>query len=373
MYLYCGMADLADKTGDKELLAACKRIFDNVRDRQMYVTGGIGAASSGERFTEDYVLSNDLAYAETCAAIALALFARRMSSIIPDSKYADVAELAIYNGSLAGVSLDGHSFFYINPLEIDLENRRRNKEHYYFEKTYAPITQRVEVFDCSCCPPNIARLIASIGDFLYTYDENTVYVHHFAESETEYDGMYIKQQTRYPNEGEVRITVKNMGGKKLAVRIPGWCEFVSLGGEKLSAPVEKGYAYIDIKSNEEVLDFWFDMKPRFVCANPKIRYNAGKVCLCRGPLVYCAESVLNDGVCLSDISLNINATVGLTFDENCGAYIAEADAFEDSPSDELYFDCKKAERIYRRIRLLPYFAYANHGESDMAVWLRKGE
>ncbi len=372
MYLYSGMADLAEKTGDKELLDTCERVFENVRNRQMYITGGIGATSSGERFTEDYVLSNDLAYAETCAAIALALFARRMSRIDPDSKYADVAELAVYNGSLAGVSLDGHSFFYINPLEINLEDRRRNKEHYYFDKTYAPITQRVEVFDCSCCPPNIARFVASIADFLYTYDEKTVYVHHFAESETEYDGMYIKQQTRYPNEGGVRITVRNMAGRRLAVRIPGWCDFVSLGGEKLSAPVEKGYAYIDIASDEEILDFWFDMKPRFICANPKIAYDAGKVCLCRGPLVYCAESVLNDGVRLSDISLDVNGTVGLTFDEEAGVYAAEADAFEDAPSDELYYDCAKAERVNRKIRMLPYFAYANHGESDMAVWLRKG-
>ena len=372
MYLYSGMADLAEKTGDKELLDTCERVFENVRNRQMYITGGIGATSSGERFTEDYVLSNDLAYAETCAAIALALFTRRMSGIIPDSKYADVAEIAIYNGSLAGVSLDGRSFFYINPLEINLEDRRRNKEHYYFDKTYAPITQRVEVFDCSCCPPNIARFVASIADFLYSYDDSTVYVHHFAESETEYDGMYIKQQTAYPNEGGVRITVRNMAGRRLAVRIPGWCDFVSLGGEKLNAPVEKGYAYIDIKSDEETLDFWFEMKPRFVCANPKIGYDAGKVCLCRGPLVYCAESVLNDGVRLSDISLDVNGTVGFTFDEECGAYIAGADAFEDAPSDELYYDCAKAGRINRKIRMLPYFAYANHGESDMAVWLRKG-
>lgn len=372
MYLYSGMADLAEKTGDKELLDTCERVFENVRNRQMYITGGIGATSSGERFTEDYVLSNDLAYAETCAAIALALFTRRMSGIIPDSKYADVAEIAIYNGSLAGVSLDGRSFFYINPLEINLEDRRRNKEHYYFDKTYAPITQRVEVFDCSCCPPNIARFVASIADFLYSYDDSTVYVHHFAESETEYDGIYIKQQTAYPNEGGVRITVRNMAGRRLAVRIPGWCDFVSLGGEKLNAPVEKGYAYIDIKSDEETLDFWFEMKPRFVCANPKIGYDAGKVCLCRGPLVYCAESVLNDGVRLSDISLDVNGTVGLTFDEEAGVYAAEADAFEDAPSDELYYECAKAERVNRKIRMLPYFAYANHGESDMAVWLRKG-
>ncbi len=372
MYLYSGMSDLADKTGDRDLLDTCERIFENVRNRQMYITGGIGAASAGERFTEDYVLSNDLAYAETCAAIALALFTRRMSAITPDSKYADVAETAIYNGSLSGVSLDGHSFFYVNPLEINLEDRRRSKKYYYFEKAYTPITQRVEVFDCSCCPPNIARFIASIADFLYTYDENTVYVHHFAESETEYEGMYIKQQTRYPNEGEVRITVKNMAGKRLAVRIPGWCRFVSLGGEKLSAPVIKGYAYIDIDSDEKTLDFWFEMKPRFVCANPKIAYNAGKVCLCRGPIVYCAESVMNDGVRLSDISLDTDGKVGLSFDEECGAYVALADAFEDAPSEELYFDSTDMKKINRKIRLLPYFAYANHGESDMAVWLRKG-
>ena len=373
LYLYSGMADLADRTGDKSLLDACERMFDDIVKKQMYITGGVGAASSGERFTESYVLPNDLAYAETCASIALALFARRMSSINPDSKYADAAETAMYNGALAGVSLDGSSFFYINPLEINLRKREIFENYYTFDKTYKPITQRVAVFDCSCCPPNVARFVASIGDFLYSYDDETLYIHHYMQSDTEFEGIKITQQTEYPNEGEVRITVSGLKGKKLAVRIPGWCGYVSLAGEKLSAPVKKGYAFVDVTEDEETFDFWFEMKPRFVSCNPAVSFNHDKVCLCRGPLVYCAESVLNDGRQPDNILLDVSGRVGLEFSEETGAYTALADAFEELPREELYFDVKDTKREKIRLRMLPYFAYANHGESDMAVWMRKGE
>ena len=372
MYLYCAMADLAGITGDKELFDACERVFDNTAYRQMYITGGIGSASRGERFTEDYVLPNSEAYAETCAAIGLALFARRMSAVCPDSKYADVAERAMYNGSISGVSLDGRAFFYMNPLEIDLEKRRVCEKWYYGNDTYKPITQRVELFGCSCCPPNIARFISSMGDFLYSYDDDTVYIHHYMQSEAEFDGIKIIQQTRYPNEGEVRITLSGMKGKKAAVRIPGWCSYVSLGGEKLATPVKKGYAYIDITEDSQTLDLWFEMKCVFIAANPKVAADNGKVCLCRGPVVYCAESVMNDNVNLRNISLDINGVTGLTFSDEIGMYIAETDAFEDAPSDSLYFNASQAEPVKRKIKMLPYFAYANHGESNMAVWLRKG-
>ncbi len=373
LYLYCGIADLAARTGDESLMNVCRRMFDDIAGRQMYVTGGVGAGPSGERFTEGYVLPNDLAYAETCASIALALFARRMSAIEPDSKYADVAETAMYNGSLSGVSLDGKSFFYMNPLEINLERRRVYEEYYTFDKTYKPITQRVEVFDCSCCPPNVARFIASIGDFLYSYDDDTVYIHHFMRSEAEFDGVSIIQQTEYPNEGEVRITVRGMKGKKLAVRIPGWCGFVSLGGEKLNAPVKRGYAFVDVSQDEETFDFWFEMKPQFISCNPAVEFNLDRVCLRRGPLVYCAESVLNGGVNLNNILLDISGRVGLEFCEETGTYAALADAFEELPRDELYFGCEDIKVKKTKIKMLPYFAFANHGESDMEVWMRKGK
>ncbi len=365
VYLYCAMADLAKRLGDEKLLTACNKLFDSIAQKQMYITGGIGSTSYGEAFTEDYDLPNDVAYSETCASIGLALFARRMSLIEADSRYADAAETAIYNCALAGVSLDGKAFFYVNPLEINLERHRKNKQYYQFKGNL--LTERVEVFDCSCCPPNIARFIASIGDFLYTYDENTVYTHHYFESETEFDGIKIAQNTVYPNDGEIKITVKGMAGKTLAVRIPGWAEKYSIDAPV--AKTEKGYAYIEIDADEKEISLGFPMECRLVMANPAVEANVGRVALCRGPLVYCAERIDNGNTPLNNLSLSTEINATLAFDETMQANTIEVDGFEDAQFDALYRSYS-AEKKQRRIRFIPYYAFANRGESDMLIWFR---
>ena len=368
MYLYCGMADLAAETNDKSLFDACERLFDNIYFRRMYITGGIGSTSFGEAFAEDYVLPNDLAYSETCASIGLALFAARMGAIVPDSKYADAAELAIYNCILSGVSLKGNSFFYVNPLEINM-NRHRIMKTYYSSRENL-LTHRLEVFDCSCCPPNLARFVASIGNFIYTCDENTVICHHFIESEAEFDNIRIKQQTGYPNRGDVRFSISGMKGKKFGVRIPGWCTYVSLNGKILDAPITKGYAYIDISEENLVLDFYFEMKTKLICANPKVEDDIGKVCVCRGPLVYCIESSLNDDIPLNSIYIDKEIKPGLEFDEEINAYRIITKAHIYSDESKLYYDVKDRKISEKEITLLPYYAFANHGDSDMKIWLR---
>ncbi len=368
-YLYCAMADLALRMKDKSLFDACRKLFLNIANKQMYITGGIGPSAYGERFTEDYDLPNAVAYSETCAAIGLALFARRMSLMDPDSIYADVAETAIYNGSLAGVSLDGKSFFYVNPLEINLNQRRKDNEYYKTDNggNYAnSITQRVEVFSCSCCPPNIARVIASIGDFLYTYNDNAVFVHHYFESDAEFEGIKITQNTEYPNNGNVKLTVKGMAGKALALRIPAWAENYTI--DKNIAKLEKGYAYINIDSDEYVINLDFAMECRLVCANPAVEADLGKVALTRGPIVYCAEGVDND-ISLSNLIISSDINAKLTFNENMQAYTIEADGFEDGRFDALY-RTYKPDFKERKIKFIPYFAFANRGESDMLVWIR---
>lgn len=365
-YLYCAMADLALRLGDKELLDACNRLFDSIADKQMYITGGIGSTHYGERFTEDYDLPNDVAYSETCASIGLALFARRMSLIEADSKYADVAEKAIYNCALAGVSLGGNAFFYVNPLEINLERRRRNKEYYQYKGSSFDITQRIEVFDCSCCPPNIARIIASIGDFLYTYDENTVYVHHYFESEADFDGIKITQSTEYPNNGEIKLTVKGMAGKTLAVRIPGWAENYSIGAE--IKEIKKGYAYIAIDSDEREINLSFPTECRLVMANPAVEADVGRVALCKGPLVYCAEKIDN-GAPLNNLAVSSELNPVISYNEEMQACVVDVDGYEDEPFDSLYRNYSAAMKE-RRIRFIPYYAFANRGESDMLIWFR---
>ncbi len=369
MYLYCGMADLALRMNDKSLFDACKRLFLSTAEKQMYVTGGIGPSPFGERFTEAYDLPNDTAYSETCASIGLALFARRMSLLDPDSVYADIAETAIYNCVLSGVSLDGKAFFYVNPLEINLDRRRINREFYQTDKggNYGNcITQRLEVFDCSCCPPNIARFIASIGDFLYTYNNDTVFVHHYFASDAEFDKVKITQKTEYPNGGNVKLEISGMNGKTLSLRIPAWAENYKIGAE--IERIEKGYAYMKINSDYAEINVDFDMQFRLVCANPAVEADLGKVALCRGPVVYCAEGTDNK-IALGRLLISEGFNAVISFDETLQAYTAEVDGFEENESASLY-RTYKSDFMPRKIRFIPYFAFANRGESDMRVWIR---
>ncbi len=367
-YLFCAMADLAYEYNDETMLEACRTLFKNITEKRMYITGGIGSTACGERFTEDYDLPNDLAYSETCASIALALFARRMSLAEPDSKYADAAETAIYNCVLGGVSLNGKAFFYVNPLEINMNRfRKRNK---WYGRNDRLLTQRVEVFDCSCCPPNIVRFIASIGDFLYTYDENTVYAHHYFESKAEFDNISIIQNTEYPNEGDIKFTVKGMNGKRLAVRIPSWCDYFTVNGKSFGGEIKKGYAYIDITSDEQFIELYLDMETRLVSANPEVEADAGRVAVCRGPLVYCAEQRDNGNLPLNNLSVDTNYEAEIKFSHEFNSYTVSVNGFEDIPSDKLYstYDPTASNEI--RLHFIPYYAYANRGESDMLIWFR---
>lgn len=367
-YLLCGMADLARHTDDKSLFDACDRLFENIANKRMYITGGIGSCAFGESFVEDYILPNDIAYSETCASIGLAFFAKRMSQICPDAKYDDVAELAIYNCDLAGVSLDGGSFFYVNPLEINIDRHRIRTQYYKYNEGL--LTQRIEVFGCSCCPPNIARFIPSIGNFLYTYDDKTVYVHHYMDSETTFSGVTVDQKTEYPNDGKIVLTVSGMNGKNLAVRIPGWCKEALINGKPNTYPVSKGYAYIPVDSDSQSIEIEFKMVCRLVSANPCVEADLGKVCICRGPIVYCAESILNNDVKLNNISIDETIDPEFEFDKNVNGYAITVNAYEDLPSENLYSDYTPDSFKKTRIKFLPYYAFANNGESDMLIWFR---
>lgn len=221
-YLFSAMADVAYETGDEELLAACRALFDNIVGQRMYITGGVGSTRTGEAFTKDFDLPNATAYAETCAAIALVLFAQRMLLLEVDGRYADTVERVLYNGFLSGLSLDGRSFFYENPLEIDLDRRGRDRSLEGGE--VLPIPQRVEVFDCSCCPPNVTRLIASIGNYGITYDDQTFYIHQYMEGSARWrmgeQAVVLRQETRYPAEGQIRLHITGARGLQAALRIP---------------------------------------------------------------------------------------------------------------------------------------------------------
>ena len=364
-YLYTAMADLARITGDSELLDSCKSIFDDIAERKMYITGGIGSSGRGEAFTIPYDLPDLTAYSESCAALSLAWFAQRMLLIENNSKYADVIERILYNNALSSISLDGKAFFYVNPLAIrtHLLNRNTSQEN---TSEWLPQTQRKEVFDCSCCPPNITRFIASVADFLYTCDVNTLYVHQYINSSTETDKFTVSQKTFYPDNGCVEIKVK--GINRVALRIPSWCDNYSLSvdGKEIKADITDGYVYVGDIDNS-VISLNIEMKPFIVYPSSKIRDCIGRVAVQRGPVVYCAEGVRNDFNIMT-FRLDSETEFKETLCERCGSYMLTAKGKIPVESDNLYSKVSE-QLIDAEIKLVPYYAFANNGESDMEVFM----
>lgn len=356
-YLYSAMADLALRYNDEALKNACEAIFDDIVSHKMYITGGIGSSKAGEAFTIPYDLPNLIAYTESCAAIGLVLFAHRMLLLTNDVKYSNVIERVLYNGFLSSFSLDGKAFFYCNPLEVLPSLKKRDEE--LTEKTISmPIAERQAVFGCSCCPPNIVRFVPSIANYLYTYDENAIYVHQFMESVASINGVTIEQKTSYPYNGKIQITVKGKN-TRICVRIPEYID--TYEGEN-----ENGYAIFDVK-NGETIELDFNMQPRLIEANPLVTFDSGKVAVQRGPVVYCLEEVDN-GSNIRDIRLDKNGQFTEKIDTDLGVLTLECKAYRRKPTKALYAPLSK-ERIEITAKLIPFYAFANRGESEMTVWM----
>lgn len=359
LYMYSAMADLAGEMDDEELLSVCKKLWDDITKGKMYITGGVGSDSYGERFTHKYDLPNAIAYTETCAAISLMMFAHRMSEIEINSEYADIIERVMYNGMLSGVSLDGRKFFYTNPLETD--PRLLKRYDIYKEKpTYQPIQQRVEVFDCSCCPPNILRVIASIGDYFYSESGDTVYVNQFGAGTMRNGKMTVVQETDYPFDGNVKLTVSGCG-KRLAVRIPNWCEKF-----RISKPyeLENGYAYIEDADGET--DISFEMPTVLIEANPNITEDGARAAVMRGPVVFCAEEPA--GANLKDMQIPLDAHFEEGFSEELKVPVVRTKLLKKEKFSGLYRRAQKRTETVET-ELIPYFAFANRGERGMLVWI----
>ena len=359
LYLMCAAADIAYIYKDNDLKTACERFFDSIVNKRMYITGGVGSSNIGESFTIDYDLPNRTAYAETCAAISLAMFAERMLKFGADSRYSDIIERTMYNGIMSGISLGGKSFFYENPLEIDPDFNNINTSTKV--KDRFPITQRVEVFDCSCCPPNIMRFVASISGLIYGFDDNTVYINQYMNSEGDVNRIKISQKTDYPNNGKITVRC-NSNKKQIAFRIPCWCKSFNIN-KKYS--IKNGYAYVDLDS-EENIELELDMPVRIISANRRIHSDAGRIAVMRGPVVYCAEGIDN-GADIKSIALPAESVFELAESEFL-LPILKTEAYRPFESDSLYYE---AVDDYEKIplTLIPYYAFANRGESEMQVWL----
>ena len=360
MYLAAGMADIALLYDDQEFLTAAEAMFQNATEKRMYITGGFGSIFEGEAFTMDYDLPNMRAYAETCAALAMIFFARRLLRIKADHRYGDAIERVLYNGGLSGVSLDGRSFFYQNPLETNPKFHEPNRATNHVIRR--GILQRVEIFKCSCCPPNIFRVIASLSDLLYGYEKDTLYVHQFAESEAEIDGCRITQNTAYPTDGAVQLTVTGDRFKTVAIRIPGWCQNARFSE---AYTVKDGYAYMTVPASGQI-NFEFEMKPVYMEAGAFIPEDAGKAALMRGPIVYCIEGVDN-GEHLRNFTLLPEKAIQV-LPSDFGVPVLKTTALYKEPTTALYqpIGTPKTEK---ELTFIPYFAFANRGETEMLVWI----
>lgn len=355
VYLYSGMADVARETGNSKLFNTCKELFNNITDKKMYITGGIGSTKDGEAFTFDYDLPNDLAYAESCASIGLVFFAQRMLISEINSKYADIIEKCLYNGIISGMAPDGKSFFYVNPLEVNPIACKKDSRKSHIK----PIRQKW--FNCACCPPNIARLIASAGKYCITENENAVFIHQYISMKAKCKNVDLEIDETYIKNGKVKITVNTEKPINIALRLPCWCSNYKFSIKPCKT--ENGYAYFHINKNSEILA---EFKPeiKIMKCNPKVRSNTGKVAVMRGPIVYCLEEIDNG----ADLHLlSLAKEPDFVYHNN----IITAKGFRERITNEaLYYEYSEAEEEEVRLKFIPYFRWACRGENEMCVYIR---
>jgi hypothetical protein len=386
VYMLIGMSEVAYYTQNQDMLEACKKLWDNIYTKQLYITGGIGQTKHGEAFSFDYDLPNDKVYAETCASIGLMLASFSMLQNDLDGKYADVMESALYNTVLAGVSIEGERFFYVNPLEVVPKACEKDADL----DAVKPVRQ--SWFPCACCPPNVARTLTSLGKYIYTYKENTLYTHLYIGSEMSCllrgEELRLVQEGNYPFEESVTFTIQKAPQKKikLAFREPKWSNglVVKVNGEQIekvesiTMANEKGYVWIENAWKEEdQIEITFDLGVRFMSAHPLVRQDAGKVAVKRGPIVYCVEEVDN-GTNLHTLLLNPKGTVTLQNNNlfEGGAkdiYLAACQKVVDAGwSNQLYKPLdEKTEEV--KVKLVPYFLWGNRNSDrakEMRIWLR---
>ena len=383
-YLYAGIADVALETADEELLELSQRLWDDLTQHQMYVHGGVGPSHHNEGFTFAYDMPTETAYCETCAAIALAFWAHRMFHLDPDSRYIDIMERAIYNSSLSGLSYDGAAFFYGNPLAaypgvnpLGRWSGAMGDGHY----------RRVDWFFCPCCPPNISRLIASIGEYSYSQAGQRVYVslYHDNAAALEVGGQAftLEQSTNYPWDETIQFTIKTDKpiDFELALRIPDWCynSEITVNGEAQDAVIERGFAVLTRQwSDGDTVELRLAMSVERVMPHPDIRQAAGQVALQRGPLVYCLEEIDN-GARLANVCIPATSELEAAFDSGLfsGVTVITGEALRIEPteaSQTLYRHHSQVDygRTAFTFKALPYYLWANRDPGEMRVWIRSG-
>ncbi|HSH78989.1 MAG TPA: beta-L-arabinofuranosidase domain-containing protein, partial [Herpetosiphonaceae bacterium] len=373
VYLNAGATDIYAETGEPALRLALDRLWNNMTTRQMYVSGGIGSRYDGEAFGKDHELPNERAYTETCAAIGSVMWNWRMLALNGDARYADILETTLYNAVLCGLSHDGQSYFYQNPLADDGTHRRQ------------------AWFGCACCPPNVARLLASLPGYFYSLSEDdNIWVHLYAQGSARIelvDGRIValRQQTRYPWNGEVTVEVQSEGTFGLLLRLPGWCEAgleLEINGRPFAGDLTAG-TYAEIRRTWRTGDtvrLKLPMPVRRIECHPYAIENVDRAALMRGPLLYCMEQADNDGCDLRDLVLPAGAELSSVFQPDLldGVVVlrgrAEVEAPDEGWRDRLYrtvpVERASPSRQQATVTAIPYYAWANREPGAMQVWLR---
>jgi uncharacterized protein len=360
MYLFSAVVDVGLETTDPSLLQAAERIWRDVIDTKLYITGGIGSASENEGFTRDYDLPNERAYAETCASIGLFLFGHRLLQSRLSSEFAEVMELALYNCILSGIGLDGETFFYDNPLASHGQHRRIPWPWW-----------------CPCCPPNLARLISSLSGYLISEREENIAVHHYVTCEATLDGLRLQIESGLPFSGEnrIKVTADQPRERTLALRVPGWAEKtqVSVNGAVAQPEISDGYLFLRRTwQTGDQIDLHFEMPIKKKFARFEVDADRGRLALVRGPLVYCLEQIDN-GPGLDRLVIPVDEEFRLGESKNLsdGVVTLHGHAVRESPDESrsLYAD-QPPKTETAEVTAIPYYAWANRGAGEMQVWMR---
>ncbi len=368
-YLYCAMADLAQESGDQALYRACRAIFHNIEREKLYLTGGIGSAEYGERFSASFDLPNDTCYCETCASIGLALFALRMCRMERDAAYADVMERALYNTVLAGINRDGNRFFYVNPLEVTPDFCDQNTSLKHVK------TQRQQWFDVACCPTNIARTLGSLGQYLFSVAPGEAYVNLYISCKADLPAIgSIRIETLYPADGAVSIHLNAAETAALWLRIPSHSPLISVcvNGQPVSPMIVKGYAKVEVVPGENKISLMLDVRPRFIYADTRVSADAGKAALMQGPLVYCFEQADN-GEGLASMIINTSVVpkaCPCPVDPSVQSF--EVAGFKEHNAVDSLYSTAQPIAESRMLTATPYYCWSHRGRGEMRVWLRRG-
>ena len=367
VYLFAGLADIAGETSDPALLECAERLFRNIVQRRMYITGGIGSSQFGETFTHDFDLPNALAYAESCAAIGLALFVKRLLDITGKREYADVLERVLYNNGLSGIGLQGDTFFYANPLEMN---------ETFFERGHI-YSARQKWFDCSCCPTNYSRFLPRLGLFCADAAPDKLRIDIPAAMEISRPEYAVEVSGKYPYDGRIGIKIKKGGEFTLSVRIPSWCRKheILLNGKSANASAGGYWISKRVWQAGDEVTMILKMVPEVVYADSRVPADIGKAAIQRGPVIYCLESVDNPGILLHSARIQahpeftLKAADGLP--EGTDALLFRGEAVK--PSDGPLYGTNPPAYEAVELCAIPFALWQNRGKSSMQIFLQVKE